>query len=74
MDREMRCPYCRGPMFEEEMAYTVELEDGRKLQLEDVPTWVCETCDYTTVDEAVIATVEDLLEHLDEIVPPDEEE
>jgi YgiT-type zinc finger domain-containing protein len=61
-------------MIEEEMSYTVELDGGQELRLEDVPTWVCETCDYTTVDEAVIATVEDMLEHLDEMIPADEEE
>jgi YgiT-type zinc finger domain-containing protein len=61
----MKCPICKGNMVEEEMAYTVQLEDGREIRLEEVPTWVCERCDYTAVDEAVIATVEDLLEHMD---------
>ena len=61
-------------MFEEEMTYVVELEDGQKLRLEDVPTWVCESCDYTTVDEAVIATVDDLLAHWDAFAAGQEEE
>ena len=61
----MRCPYCKAPMVEEEMVYVVQMEDGQELRLEDVPTWVCEICDHTIVDEDVIAAVEDMLEHLD---------
>jgi YgiT-type zinc finger domain-containing protein len=70
----MKCPYCKAPMFEEEMSYVVKTEDGQELRLEDVPTWVCESCDYTTVDEAVIATVEDMLAHLDQFATGGEEE
>lgn len=70
----MRCPYCRRPMVEEEMVYVVQLEDGQELRLEDVPTWVCESCDYSTVEEAVIATVEDMLAHLDVFAGAGEEE
>lgn len=61
-------------MVEEEMVYVVQLEDGQELRLEDVPTWVCESCDYTTVEEAVIATVEDMLAHLDVFAGAGEEE
>ena len=61
----MKCPYCKALMIEEEMAYVVQLEDGQELRLEDVPTWICERCDHTAVDEAVIAAVEDMLAHLD---------
>ena len=60
-------------MMEEEMVYLVQLEDGRELRLEDVPTWVCEQCDHTAVDEAVIITVEDMLEHLDEFSHSEDE-
>lgn len=70
----MRCPYCKAPMVEEEMTYVVQMEGGQELRLEDVPTWVCESCDHTTVDEAVIATVEDMLAHLDQFAPGEEEE
>jgi len=61
----MKCPYCKAPMVEEEMVYLVQLGDGQELRLEDVPTWVCEVCDHTQVDEDVIETVEDMLSHLD---------
>lgn len=61
-------------MVEEEMVYVVQLEDGQELRLEDVPTWVCESCDYSTVEEAVIATVEDMLAHLDVFAGAGEEE
>ena len=70
----MRCPYCKAPMIEEATPYIVKMEDGQELRLEDVPTWICENCDYTTVEEAVIATVEDMLAHLDELAPGGEEE
>ncbi len=71
---DMKCPYCKAPMIEEDMAYIVQMDGGQELRLEDVPTWVCESCDYTTVDEAVIATVEDLLAHLDQFSMTEEEE
>jgi YgiT-type zinc finger domain-containing protein len=61
-------------MFEEEMVYVVQMEDGQELRLEDVPTWVCESCDHTLVDEDVIATVEDMLSHLDTFGQGEEEE
>lgn len=65
LESEMKCPYCKAPMIEEEMAYDVRLEDGQELRLEDVPTWVCEICDHTVVEENVIATVNDMLAHMD---------
>lgn len=61
----MKCPYCKAPMIEEDMTYVVQMEDGQELRLEDVPTWVCESCDHTVVEEDVIAAVEDMLSHLD---------
>ena len=61
----MKCPYCKAPMVEEDLAYVVQMEDGQELRLEDVPTWVCESCDHTIVDEDVIEAVEDMLAHLD---------
>jgi YgiT-type zinc finger domain-containing protein len=74
LELEMKCPYCKAPMIEEEMAYVVGLEDGQELRLEDVPTWVCERCDYTAVDEAVIVAVEDMLAHIDTFANSDERE
>ena len=70
----MKCPYCKTPMIEEEMTYVVQLEDGQELRLEDVPTWVCERCDHTLVDENVIATVNDMLSHFDTFDQGGEEE
>lgn len=70
----MKCPICKAPLVEEEMVYVVQLADGQELRLEDVPTWVCERCDYTSVDDDVIATVEDMLAHLDEFALGGEEE
>lgn len=63
----MNCPYCKGPMVEEEMDYVVELDDGQEIRIEGVPTWFCEHCDYTMVEDDVIEAVEDMLEHLDEV-------
>lgn len=60
-------------MAEELLEYVVEIE-GERLQLEDVPTWVCSQCDYTFVEEAVMETVEDMLAHLDEVQTGLEEE
>ncbi len=69
----MKCPYCKAPMIEEDMAYVVQMEDGQELRLEDVPTWVCEICDHTIVEEDVIATVEDMLSHIDTFGESEEE-
>ena len=69
----MKCPYCNAPMTEELLDYMVEIDD-QELKLEDVPTWVCETCDYTEVDEEVIEAVEDMLAHLDTVQADPEEE
>ncbi|MCA9872405.1 MAG: YgiT-type zinc finger protein [Anaerolineales bacterium] len=70
----MKCPYCRGEMREEMLDYVVELEDGQQLRLEEVPTWVCEKCDHTEVEEEVIEAIEDMLEHLDTVQEGEEEE
>lgn len=69
----MKCPYCRGEMNEEFLDYVVEQEDGQQLRLEEVPTWVCEKCDHTELEEEVVEAIEDMLEHLD-TVQSDEEE
>ncbi len=63
----MKCPYCKAPMVEEEQVFVVQLEDGRELRLEDVPTWICESCDHTEVEPEVIEAVEDMLEHMDTV-------
>jgi YgiT-type zinc finger domain-containing protein len=62
----MKCPYCKADMVEEMLSYTVDYE-GQTLTLEGVPTWVCEACDATLVDDEVIEAVEDMLEHLDTV-------
>ena len=69
----MRCPYCKGPMVEEETVFVVQLEDGQELRMEDVPAWLCESCDHTEVEESVIEAVEDMLAHLDTVVEEEEE-
>lgn len=63
----MKCPICKATMFGESMVFIVELEDGRELRLEDVPTWVCQNCDHTEVEPEVIEAVEDMLDHLDTV-------
>lgn len=62
----MKCPYCNAPLTEELLDYIVEIDD-QEIKLEDVPTWVCDTCDHTEVDEEVIEAVEDMLAHLDTV-------
>lgn len=69
----MKCPYCNAPMTEELLDYIVEVDD-QELTLEDVPTWVCETCDHNEVEESVIEAVEDMLAHLDTVQATPEEE
>lgn len=69
----MKCPYCNAPMTEELLDYVVEIDD-QEIKLEDVPTWVCETCDHTEVEEDVIEAVEDMLAHLDKVQAGTEEE
>ena len=69
----MRCPYCKAPMVEEELRFVLQLEDGQELLLEDVPTWVCESCDHTEVEESVIEAVEDMVAHMDTVVGEEEE-
>jgi YgiT-type zinc finger domain-containing protein len=69
----MKCPYCNAPMTEELLDYVVEI-DGQEIKLEDVPTWVCDSCDHTEVEEEVIEAVEDMLAHLDIVQAGAEEE
>jgi YgiT-type zinc finger domain-containing protein len=69
----IKCPICKGEMVKELLDYDVQLEDGREVRLEEVPTWVCERCDHIIVEESIIATVEDMLEHLDMFEKGDEE-
>ena len=69
----MECLYCKGPMVEQLMDYVVK-RNGGELRLEDIPTWVCERCDATLVEDAVIEAVEDMLEHLDTVTAETEEE
>jgi len=59
-------------MIEELLDYIVDV-DGEELRLEEVPTWVCESCDHTEVEPEVIEAVEDMLEHLDTVASGEEE-
>ncbi|MBK6324935.1 MAG: YgiT-type zinc finger protein [Chloroflexi bacterium] len=61
-------------MHEEFLDYVVEMEDGQKLRLEEVPTWVCEKCDYTEIEEEVGEAIEDMLDHLDTVEAGSDEE
>ncbi len=67
------CDVCKGRMVQENQDYIVQLEEG-ELLIEDVPVWVCEQCGNSFVEEDVIATVEDMLEHMDEMTIDAEEE
>jgi YgiT-type zinc finger domain-containing protein len=69
----MKCPYCNAPMTEELLDYIVEI-DEQEVRLEDVPTWICEICDHTEVEDEVIEAVEDMLAHLDTVQADPEEE
>ncbi len=51
-------------MIEEMLLYEVE-HGAEMIQLEDVPTWVCEQCDHTHLEPNIVETVEDMLAHLD---------
>jgi YgiT-type zinc finger domain-containing protein len=62
----MKCPYCKANMTEETLNYTVDHE-GQTLTLEGIPTWVCEACESTLVEDEVIEAIEDMLEHLDTV-------
>ncbi|NLF65690.1 MAG: YgiT-type zinc finger protein [Chloroflexi bacterium] len=62
------CPVCKAPMEETLQDYIVPVEDGDDLIVEDVPIWLCEQCGYSEVDEEVIATIEDMLDHMDEML------
>ena len=48
----IKCPICKGEMVEELLNYDVQLEDGREVRLEEVPTWRfasrCRTRNQTT--------------------------
>lgn len=69
----MECVYCKGPMVEQLMDYVVK-RNGVELRLEEIPTWVCERCDTTLVEDEVIEAVEDMLAHLDTVAADAEEE
>lgn len=62
------CPVCKAPMEETLQDYVAKLEDGREVTLEDVPMWVCDQCGYSEVEDDVVATIEDMLEHMDEML------
>lgn len=62
------CPVCKAPMEETLQDYVVPFEDGDDIVVEDVPIWLCEQCGYSEVDEDVIATIEDMLDHMDEML------
>ena len=62
------CPVCRAPMEESLQDYIVPEEDGDDIVVEDVPIWACEQCGYNEVDEDVVATIEDMLAHMDEML------
>ena len=62
------CPVCKAPMEETLQDYVLTLEDGGEVTLEDVPMWMCEQCGYSEVEEEVVATIEDMLEHMDEML------
>ena len=52
-------------MFKEDSVYIVHMNDRQEPRLEDVPARICDTLDHTHVHKPVIATVEDMLYHLD---------
>jgi YgiT-type zinc finger domain-containing protein len=62
------CPVCKAPMEETLQDYVVTLEEGGEVTIEDVPMWLCEQCGYTEVEDGVVATIEDMLEHMDEML------
>lgn len=62
------CPVCKAPMEESLQDYVVTLEEGEEVIVEDVPMWLCEQCGYTEVEEEVIATVEDMLDHMEMVI------
>lgn len=62
------CPVCKAPMEESLQDYIVPVEDGDDIVVEDVPIWVCDQCGYNEVDEDVVATIEDMLDHMDEML------
>ncbi len=62
------CPVCKAPMEETPQDYVAKLEDGREVTLEDVPMWACDQCGYSEVEDDVVATIEDMLEHMDEML------
>jgi len=59
----MKCDVCKGNMVQESSSYKTEL-NGEEIVLEDVPVWVCEQCDASLLDDAVIEAIEDMLKSL----------
>lgn len=66
--RTKPCPICKAPMEETLQDYVVSRDEGDDIIMEDVPMWVCEQCGYSEVEEEVAATIEDMLEHIDEML------
>jgi YgiT-type zinc finger domain-containing protein len=60
-------------MVEVEQVFVVQLDDGQELRLEDVPAWLCESCDHTEVEDEVIEAIEDMLAHMDTVAGEEEE-
>lgn len=70
-ERTMTCPYCRGVMTEESMDYKV-VRDSQELLVEDVPTWVCEQCEATLVDDEIVEAVEKMVVDVEAIEAEEE--
>ncbi|MDT8305230.1 MAG: YgiT-type zinc finger protein [Anaerolineae bacterium] len=62
------CPVCKAPMEGTLQDYVVTLDEGDDITMEDVPMWLCEQCGYSEIEEEVAATIEDMLEHISEML------
>lgn len=60
----MKCPYCKGNMQQELISYKTIFR-GEEITLEEVPTWVCEQCESTIVEDEVIEAIQDMLSGLE---------
>jgi YgiT-type zinc finger domain-containing protein len=70
-EKTTTCPYCRGVMSEELMVYKV-VRDGQELLVEDVPTWVCQQCEATLVDDEIVEAVEKMVVDVEAIEAEEE--
>ena len=61
----MKCVHCQGTMTRGTAPIHIDRK-GCHLTVDNVPAWICEQCGEPLFEESEVATIQDLIESLDE--------